>query len=187
MLVHSALKGSVVKKLIVIMALLAVGSIYFYNTNWFQSSFIGSFYDPIAEVPLDVTMKGERISIPLKYEYETCYDLGVKVPGRELFVSRKTGKGLLKYKFVSDWNVVAEGITHPTNSRRWDVGDEMSVPLLLVFDLPFPGAANNLMLELEVVEAFSYLEEYKGQTSIIISPNYEPKVGKCYNENLRIE
>jgi len=101
--------------------------------------------------------------------------------------SQKKGKGLLSYQFVSDGKVIADGLTHPVTRRGWSGSDDYSVPLIMVFDLPFPGASDSLMLGLEVVEPFSFMEEYKGQTSIVITPNYEPKAGKCYDEDLRIK
>ena len=51
----------------------------------------------------------------------------------------------------------------------------------------FSGSSKELSLELEVVEPFSFMEEYKGQTSIVINPNYNPDFNECYDEDLRIE
>lgn len=58
--------------------------------------------------------------------------------------------------------------------------------VLIVFDLPFAGEPN-VVLHLEVVEPFVGLSEFKGETSIVIDPDYNAKVCKCYNEDLRIE
>ena len=55
----------------------------------------------------------------------------------------------------------------------------------MVFDLPFP-APGDVILQLEVVEPFSFMKEYEGHTSIIINPDYCPKFDECYHEDLRI-
>ncbi|WP_207263806.1 hypothetical protein [Desulfovibrio sp. Huiquan2017] len=174
-------------KKITIVLIVAVGCAYYYNSIWFRSMFDSSFYESIVEVPFDVLEKGERIAVPLTYEYKTCYAVGVAVPGRELANSRKTGAGRLSYKFISDGKILASGVTHPVVGHGWSGDDHNSIRPLMVFDLPFPGASQELMLSLEVVEPFSFMEGYKGRTLIVIRPNYEPKVGKCYDEDLRIQ
>ena len=50
--------------LIIILA----GGIYIYNTTRFQALFKADFYDDICYMPFDVTKKGEKITIPLKYK-----------------------------------------------------------------------------------------------------------------------
>lgn len=174
------------KKLLAVVIVLAAGGVYFYNTNWFQAFFFNeTFYENIADVPFDVLKKGERISIPLKYKYSTCYDVAVAVPGRELSNSRKTGEGRLGYQFISNGEILASGITKPVVRRGWGGGDDTSIRSLVVFDLPFP-APGDVILQLEVVEPFSFMKEYEGHTSIIINPDYCPKFDECYHEDLRI-
>lgn len=174
-------------KAIILVLLLALG-VYIYSTNWFQSSFLTeSYYKEIALVPFDIAAKGEQTTIPIHFKHKTCYALGVQVPGSEAFHSKPTGKGRLGYKFISGRSVIAEGVTRPVPRTGWGGNDHVSIRKLMVFDLPFRGFSKGLSLELEVVEPFSFMQDYKGQTSIVIKPNYEPKVGGCYNEDLRIE
>ncbi|SKA98671.1 hypothetical protein SAMN02745704_02941 [Paucidesulfovibrio gracilis DSM 16080] len=166
--------------------LMVISAIFFYNTTWFQSMFSDDFYKNIAEIQFDVLHKGNTISIPIKYKYKTCYDLGIAVPGKHLMAYRKEGPGRLHYKFISDGNMLTEGFTRPVSRHNMGGNDDYTALLLMVFDLPLKENVRNVILELEVVEPFTFLAEYKGQTSIIINPNYEPKVGGCYNESLRI-
>ena len=164
-----------------------IGFVFFYNTIWFQSFFLyKEFYKNIVNVHFDVTQKDAVISIPIHYHYKTCYDLGVAVPESVFLHSDKTGKGKLGYKFISAGKLLADGITNPVSHFHWTGGDDFSKIVLMVFDLPFPGASSDLTLELEVIEPFSFMSKYKGQTSIIINPDYNADVGKCYNDKLRI-
>lgn len=174
------------KKLAIVLFIVA-GCIYSYNTIWFQSMFNGSFYDSLVDVPFDVLEKGERITLPIKYKHKTCYAVGVAVPGRELSDARKTGEGRLGYTFLSEGNILAHGVTQSVIGQGWSGDDHISIRPLMVFDLPFPKSTGDLVLELEVIEPFSFMEAYKGRTSIVIRPDYEPKVGKCYDEDLRIQ
>ena len=174
------------KFVLFLIAIVAVG-IYFYNTIWFQSLFNESFYNSIVNIKLDVTKKGEKISVPLLFKYDSCYCLGIKIPGREASDSLLTGKGVLRYQFILNETVVTEGVTQPVTRRGWGGDDEVSIRKLMVFDLPLPYGSKELTLRLEVIEPFSFLDGYKGQTSIDIRPNYEPKAGKCYDEDLRID
>lgn len=176
------------KKLAIALVLLFAGGTHLYNSNWFQAFFHNkSFYKNIAEVSFDVTTKGEQIVIPINFKYNTCYELGIQLPRVKAFNSKPTGKGQLGYRFVSDGKVVADGITRPVPRHGWGGDDHYSIRKLMVFDLPFPKVSHELYIELEVIEPFVFMEEYKRQTSIVISPNYEPKFNKCYNEDLRIE
>ena len=149
--------------------------------------FNDSFYESLADVPFNILKKGEKKTVQLNGRYKTCYEVGIAVPGRELSDSRKTGKGLLGYQFASKGKILASGVTQPVVGQGWSGNDHISIRPLMVFDLPFPGASDELVLTLEVIEPFSFMKEYKGKTSIIIRPNYEPKVGKCYDEDLRIQ
>lgn len=174
------------KNAIALIVLIAVGG-YFYSTNWFQSFFLTeSFYKDIALVPFDIATKGEQTTIPINFKHKTCYTLGIQVPGTEAFHSKPTGKGRLEYKFITGGKVIAEGVTQPVPRKGWGGDDHVSIRKLMVFDLPFRGFSKELSVELEVVEPFGFIQGYRGQTSIVIRPNYEPKVGGCYNEDLRI-
>lgn len=176
------------KKSAMMLIIVVAAGVYFYNTNWFQSFFLSdSFYVNIVDVPFDVTRKGERIVIPLKYKFKTCYSLGIEVPGRELSDSRRTGEGRLGYQFVSEGVVIADGVTQPVTRHGWGGNDNVSIRRLMVFNLPFSHPSKELTLTLEVTEPFLFMHNYEGHTNIVVSPNYNPKFGECYNEDLRIE
>ncbi|WFS63400.1 hypothetical protein LF599_04345 [Pseudodesulfovibrio thermohalotolerans] len=174
------------KKLAAIVIIVFSGCLYLYNTIWFQSMFDDAFYTNIVDIPFNITRKGEKITVPLKFKSTVCYSLAVKVPWREELNWDSEGKGLLKYRFFSGKNLITEGVTLPVSRHAWGGNDIFSWCKLMVFDLPFPHNPKNLTLNVEVIEPFSFLERYNGHTSLIIRPNYEPKIGACYNENLRI-
>lgn len=182
-------RGDIVKKIVTLSVLILVllGSIYFYNTVWFQAMFMTDrFYKNIVEAPFDVFDIDTSISIPINYKYKTCYKLAIAVPGWEFSNSHGEGSGRLAYKFMSDGQVLAEGVTSALSRRGRGGRNGVSTLALLVFDLPFPGASGKVTLELKVVEPFSFMSEYKGRTFIVINPNYVPEFQECYNENLRI-
>ena len=166
---------------------LVLSGVYFYNTNWFQSFFMyDRFYEDIYDESFDVTKKGKTITIPLKYKYKTCYSLAIAVPDKNIFHDRIAGYGLLSYKFISRNKVLAEGYTHAPTRRNLTLKQGVTSTHILVFDLPFPGADNDLVLHLEVQEPFAYLEPYSGKITCKINPNYIADFGKCYNEDLRV-
>ncbi|WP_316897612.1 hypothetical protein [Pseudodesulfovibrio indicus] len=176
------------KKLFVILMVVFAVGVYVFNTNRFQAFFFNeTFYENIVDLPYDVLKKGERISIPLKYKYDTCYDVAVAVPGRELSDSRESGDGRLMYQFVSEGKILASGVTKPIVRRGWGGSDAISIRPLMVFDLPFSEAHGDVILQLEVVEPFLFMKEYEGHTTIVINPDYAPKFDKCYHEDLRID
>lgn len=148
--------------------------------------FFDDFYKNIIEMKFDILKKENKISIPIKYKYKTCYDLGIAVPGKHLMAYRKEGPGRLHYKFLSNGDLLTEGVTFPVSRHHMGGNDDYTTLKLMVFDLPIKGQSDDLILELEVIEPFSFISEYEGQTSIVINPNYETKVGGCYNESLRI-
>lgn len=149
--------------------------------------FFDDYYDYIVESKYDVLHKGEQTSIDIKFKYRTCYDLGIAVPGQKFSAYTKEGPGKLKYEFISNDQILIKGITKPFTRHSSGGNDKYSILKLIVFDLPFQKQADDLTLRLTVVEPFSFLSEYKGNTSIVINPNYSAKFGKCYNETLRIE
>jgi hypothetical protein len=162
------------------------GAVYFYNTNWFQSFFMyGKYYQDIVNVPFDVTKTGATISIPLKHAYNTCYSLAIGVPDSKLAHRGFEGNGVLAYRFISKKKILAEGIT--AQPKRRSLKGEVTYINLLVFDLPFPGAENDLTLELTVQEPMEFLTGFKGDLTCRVRPNYSSKAGKCYDEDLRIE
>lgn len=166
---------------------LVLGSMYLYNTNWFQSFFLyDRFYEDIYNAPFDVTKKGASISIPLKYKYRTCYRLAIAVPDKNIFHERRAGYGLLAYKFISKNKVLAEGYTHVPTRRDLMLKRGITSINILVFDLPFLGAGEDLTLHLEVREPFRDLEPYAGNINCKINPDYNADFGKCYNEDLKI-
>jgi hypothetical protein len=166
---------------------LALGGIYFYNTNWFQSFFLyDRFYEDIYNAPFDVTKVGESISIPLEYKYKTCYRLAVAISDKDIFHERRAGYGLLEYRFVSRNKVLAEGYTHVPTRHDLMLKQGITSINILVFHLPFPGASDDLTLHLEVREPFRELEQYAGNINCKINPDYSADLGICYNEDLMI-
>jgi len=168
--------------LIIILA----GGIYIYNTTRFQALFKDDFYDDICYMPFDVTKKDEKISIPLKYKYKTCYRLCIAVPDKNIAVKRISGPGVLNYRFVSNGRVLADGRTFEPNRRSLSFYLGISTIHILVFNLPFPGAGDDLTLELEVLEPMTFLEPYAGKIYCKINPDYNPKFCECYNKKLMI-
>jgi hypothetical protein len=175
------------KTFFIIFLCVILGGIYVYNTNWFQSSFrYERYYRPIYEAPFDVTQKGETVSIPLKYTYRTCYDLALTVPDKNVFHDRLVGPGLLAYRFLSDGRVLGDGLSFPPDKRQLGLRRDTSLIPVMLFDLPFAKEGGDLVLELEVVEPFTFLKPYAGNIKCRITPDYDSKVGRCIGEDLRI-
>ncbi len=169
-----------------ILFLLLAGGIYFYNTNWFQSTSKDDFYDDICHVPFDVTKKGEKIAIPLKYKYNTCYSIAISVPDKNVFHNHIVGPGVLNYRFISNGRVLAEGCTPDHNKYRISFYQDISSIHILVFNLPFPGAGDDLTLELDVLEPMAFLNPYIGNIYCRIKPAYSTKFSLCYDKGLMI-
>jgi len=165
---------------------LVLGGVYFYNTNWFQSFFLYErFNQSIADVPFDVTKNGKTISIPLKYKFNTCYELSVAVPDKNLFHDGIVGPGSLNYRFISRGKVIEKGITFPPARQHTSLYQGVSLINILVFDLPFPGAGDDLTLELTVETPMTFLNEYSETIHCRIRTNYSAKIGGCFDEDLR--
>lgn len=174
------------RKLLIVFLCMVAGGVYFYNTNWFQSFFMyGEYYQDIVDVPFDVTRTGATISIPLKHTYNTCYCLSIGVPDSKLFHRGFDGSGILAYRFISHNKILAKGSTAQPITRG-TLYRGVTYINLLVFDLPFPGAGNDLTLELTVQEPMEFLTRFKGALTCRIRPNYSAKVGGCYDEVLRM-
>ncbi|MBI9078585.1 MAG: hypothetical protein JEY79_02445 [Pseudodesulfovibrio sp.] len=166
---------------------LVLGGLYFYNTNWFQSFFLyDRFYENIVYAPFDVTIKGETTFIPLKHKFNTCYELTVAVPDKNIFHDGLVGPGALRYRFISRGKTIAEGLTFPPARQHLTLYRGVTLIAILVFDLPFPGAGNDLSLELTVETPMTFLNEYSGKINCSIRPNYSAKAGRCYDEELKI-
>ncbi|QGY39537.1 hypothetical protein GM415_05195 [Pseudodesulfovibrio cashew] len=164
-----------------------LASVYFYNTNWFQSTFLyNRFYQPIYDAPFDATKRGEKVSIPLKYTYQTCYDLALTVPDKNVFHHSMVGPGRLAYRFVSGGKLLGNGLSFPPDRHQLGLRRNTSLIPVMLFDLPFPGQSSELVLELEVVEPFEFLAPYKDNIKCRITPDYDPKVNRCIGEALRI-
>jgi hypothetical protein len=144
------------------------------------------FHQDIFSAPFDVTRKGEVFSIPLKYKFRTCYSLALAVPDKNLYYGTPVGPGTLRYRFVSKGQIIAEGLTFPPARRHFARYREVTLINILVFDLPFPGAGNDLSLELTVETPMTFLNEYSGKINCSIRPNYSAKAGRCYDEELKI-
>ena len=168
--------------LIIILA----GVIYIYNTTRFQALFKDDFYDDICYMPFDVTKKGEKITIPLKYKYKTCYSIAIAVGDRNIFHKRIVGHGILNYRFTSKGHALAEGRTFEAQKHNLMYYLGITSINILVFNLPFPGAGDDLTLELEVLEPMTFLEPYAGNTYCKINPDYDPMFCECYNKKLMI-
>lgn len=176
------------KGLIIFLLCLVLGGVFFYNSNWFQSFFLyDRFLENIVDIPFDVTKKGETISIPLKHKFNTCYELNVAVPDKNLYHDTTVGPGTLKYRFISGKQVVAEGLTFPPARQNFTLYRGVTLIAIMVFDLPIPGAGNDLTLELTVETPMAFLNEYAGKLKCSIRPNYSAKAGGCYDEELRID
>lgn len=106
------------KGLKIFLLCLVLGAVYFYNTNWFQAFFMGDrFHQEIYSASFDVTKKGEKLTIPIKYKIKTCYSLALEVPDNNLYHDTTAGQGVLRYRFVSKGQTIAEGLT-PLPARR---------------------------------------------------------------------
>lgn len=174
------------KGLKVFLLCLVFGGVFFYNSNWFQSCFLyNRFYENIVDVPFDVTKQGETVSIPLKHKFNTCYELDVAVPDKNVFHDRIVGPGALRYRFISRGQVIEEGLTFPAEKNNVILYQGVSLIMLLVFDLPFPGAGSDVSLELTVDSPMAFLNEYAGKIRCSIRPNYSADNGGC-DERLRI-
>lgn len=172
----------------IVIICLVLGGVYFYNTNWFQSFFLyNRFYENIADVPFDVTEKGETISIPLKHKFNTCYELNVAVPEKNVFHNTPVGPGSLRYRFKSMGQVIAEGTTFPAERKNFTLYRGVTLITILVFDLPFPGAGRDLSLDLTVETPMAFLNDYKGKIQCSIRPDYSADRGGCSDEGLRID
>ncbi|CCH48501.1 protein of unknown function [Pseudodesulfovibrio piezophilus C1TLV30] len=176
------------KGLKIFLICIVLGGVFVYNTNWFQSFFLyNRFLESIADVPFDVTKKGETISIPLKHKFNTCYELNVAVPDKNIFHDNIVGPGALRYRFVSGGKILAKGFTFPAVRQHLTLYRGVTLITILVFDLPTPGAGNDVSLELTVDTPMAFLNKYAGKIKCNIRPNYSAKAGGCYNEELRIE
>ena len=173
--------------LLALLLAVLLGFAYISSTIRFKSIFHDDFYHYIVNTPFDVTQKNETVIIPISHKYDICHDLGIDIPGNKFGAYPKYGPGKLRYKFISKEEILADGIIDVLSTHSLGGMNENTTILLMVFDLPFKENIDNLTLELTVVEPFSFLEEYKGQTSIVINPNYSDKFDKCYNDELKIE
>lgn len=181
------LKDMIMRYMKIVFLLVTVAGIYLYNSNWFQASFFTeSYYRDICFMPFDVTEEGGKIVIPIKYKYKTCYRLAIGVPDKDVFHDNLVGSGDLTYRFVSKGHVLATGHTHRPDRRHLMLNHGMTSINILVFHLPFPGAGDDLELQLSVHEPFKFLDAYKGQTFCKISPDYNPKFNECYNGGLMV-
>ena len=186
---HAPLRPeSPIMKYVKILFLLSIAfGVFFYNSNWFQASFFPeTYYQDICLAPFDVTRKNETITIPLKYGYDTCYRLAVAVPDKNIFHDNIIGPGDLMYRFVSKGQTLAKGHTRQPSKQHLMLNNGTTSINILVFNLPFPGAGEDLELQLTVHEPFHFLNAYKGRTFCKINADYNPKFGKCYNEELMI-
>ncbi len=98
----------------------------------------------------------------------------------------KDEKGQLRYTFKSQGQMLKQGVTRPLSRRHLGARNGHDLIVVLVFDLPFPNARNNLTLTLEVVTPFDFLNKYKEKIRCFINPDYEFKVDGCYHEGLHI-
>lgn len=180
-------KRTLMKGLKIFLVCLVLGGVYFYNSNWFQSFFLyNRFYENIADVPFEVTNKGEMISIPIKHKFNTCYELSVVVPDKNVFHDRLVGPGTFKFRFISKGKTLDEGFTYPPAPQHFTLYRGVTLIPILVFDLPFSGAGSDLSLELTVETPMTFLDGYAGRLKCSIRPNYSAEAGGCFDEELRM-
>jgi hypothetical protein len=99
--------------------------------------------------------------------------------------SGNVGYGLLAYRFISEKRVLAEGYTHAPSERNLTLSHGITSISILVFDLPFTEAKDDLTLELKVLEPMKFLKPFAGKISCKINPDYIAEFNKCYNEDLK--
>jgi len=163
-------------KYLVVVGALLIGAFVIFNSNKFQAYFLTEqFYKKIYEGPFDVTKKGESTVIPIKYKYKTNYALAISLPDRFALDSLQREKGEVRYQFISKNQILKKGITIPPIWENSSYSNDTSFVDILMFDLPFPGAGDDLTLELEVVTPMTFLEAYSGSITCFINPHYDPK------------
>ncbi|WP_051677132.1 hypothetical protein [Maridesulfovibrio frigidus] len=159
-------------KYILIIGAMLAGIFMVYSSNYFQSYiFPQEFYAEIFRAPLDVLKKGEKITIPIHFKYKTRYALYISLPDRYAFDDLRYEAGTLKYKFISQGQILKEGTTAQPQRRQVIVKGENSSVAILEFYLPFPKAQKDLALELEVTIPMEFLAKYSGKTYCTIVPN----------------
>ncbi|SMF26204.1 hypothetical protein [Desulfovibrio gilichinskyi] len=150
---------------------LIVGAYMIYSSNVFQSYiFPQQFYADISSGKLDPTIKNESITIPIHYKYNTRYALYLSIPtmfNQDVF---KRTNGVIKYKFISKGNILEEGVTIPPSKADYLSWKDETFAAILKFDLPFPKAENDLLLELKVLTPLVALDKYSGSIRYSICP-----------------
>ncbi|OEU66614.1 MAG: hypothetical protein BA863_18440 [Desulfovibrio sp. S3730MH75] len=154
----------------IILVLIVIFSIYY--TNFFQAHFVSDqYYKSIFESPFDVSKKGGRLLIPISFKYRTKYDLIISISknDKRCFFSEKSP---LNYRFTSRGKVLEEGVTYsPVNASHYCASSEGPLSaILLTFDLPFPGAEDDLVLVLEVVKPLTSFSKYSGSIICTVEP-----------------
>ncbi len=156
---------------IISLTLIIIFSIY--NTNFFQANFTpNQYYKPIFEAPFDPSKKGERLLIPITFKYRTEYELLISIPKDDIMCFYNTN-GTLNYRFTSRGKILEEGRTKsPSKTTSYSASSEGPLSaVLLRFNLPFPEAANDLVLVLEVVNPLTSFSKYSGSIMCIVRPS----------------
>ncbi|SDK43374.1 hypothetical protein SAMN05660337_0435 [Maridesulfovibrio ferrireducens] len=130
------------------------------------------YYKPIFEGHFDAAKKGERLSIPINFKYKTEYDLLISIPKDDI-KSFYSEKGTLNYKFTSKGKILEKGTTlSPSNTVSYSAS--INGPLsavLLTFNLPFPGAGDDLVLVIEAINPLTALNKYSGSILCTVEPS----------------
>ncbi|WP_031482137.1 hypothetical protein [Maridesulfovibrio frigidus] len=143
-----------------------------YSTNVFKAYFMSDkYYESIFEGSFDPSIKGASVKINLKNKYDAEYSLFIIVP-EHLSVELRTEKEVLRYKFVSNGKTLKEGLTDcPFGAMGYSSSnDNYCSALLLNFTLPYPGAAEGVVLELQAENPMSSLKKYEGEIMLSIMP-----------------
>ncbi|SMF26199.1 hypothetical protein [Desulfovibrio gilichinskyi] len=159
-------------KRLTIIGLILLIVLSLYNTNVFQAYFMSDqYYKTIFEGPFDPSKKGERLLIPITFKYKTEYDLLISIPKDDIKCFYNA-KGTLNYRFTSRGKILKEGQTlSPSNTGYYCASSEGPLSaILLKFNLPFPGAANDLILVLEAVNPLTSFSKYSGEIWCTVEP-----------------
>ncbi|MEZ7198739.1 hypothetical protein [Pseudodesulfovibrio karagichevae] len=161
------------RKIFIVVIVFTLG--YFVvESDIFNAIFNKDFYNPIFMSPFDVSTKGNKIEIPLRYVYRTEYGFAICVPyeGDPLNNILKDLDGALSFSFVSKDHVVKKEIIKNLKLTGLFIANGRHEGVVYTFDLPLHwwGGASKLIVE--VISPITKLSKYKGKVICIVSPSY---------------